>query len=112
MDRGPRRAAASSTCSGTQVGGFFTYGNDAEDLIARMKDVHDGAIPSANATAAVALARLSELTGEISFLGRRAKLWRSWPPHFHACPAVFPGAGAGRRLPRRAEAPGGRRLLR
>ncbi len=46
------------------VGGFFTYGNDAEELIARMKDLYDGATPSANATAAVALARLGELTGD------------------------------------------------
>ena len=47
----------SSSCSGTTRRRFFTTGNDAEQLIARMKDIQDGAIPSANAAAAVALAR-------------------------------------------------------
>ena len=47
----------------TEDGAFFTYGEDAEELIARMKDIYDGAVPSANATAALALARLGELTG-------------------------------------------------
>jgi uncharacterized protein len=46
-----------------QGGGFFTTGNDAEALIVRTKDVFDGATPSANATAALSLARLGALTG-------------------------------------------------
>ena len=44
-------------------GGLFTTGRDAEPLIARMKDVLDGAHPSANAVAANALLRLGALTG-------------------------------------------------
>jgi hypothetical protein len=44
-------------------GGFFTTGHDAEALIVRTKDILDGATPSANAVAAVALARLGALTG-------------------------------------------------
>jgi len=50
-------------------GGFFTTGNDAEALIVRTKDVFDGATPSANAVAAVALTRLGALTGDDRYLG-------------------------------------------
>ncbi|MGD0391035.1 MAG: thioredoxin domain-containing protein [Acidimicrobiales bacterium] len=46
-----------------QGGGFFTTGHDAEALIVRTKDVIDGATPSANAVAAMALGRLGALTG-------------------------------------------------
>ena len=46
-----------------QLGGFFTTGTDAEALIVRTKEVFDGATPSANAVAALALARLGALTG-------------------------------------------------
>ena len=44
-------------------GGFFTTADDAEQLIVRTKDIFDGATPSANAVAALALARLGALTG-------------------------------------------------
>jgi hypothetical protein len=45
-------------------GGFFTVAADAEQLIVRTKDVFDGATPSANAVAALALTRLGMLTGD------------------------------------------------
>jgi len=48
-------------------GGFFTTGHDAESLIVRTKDVLDGATPSANAAAALALARLGALTGDARY---------------------------------------------
>jgi uncharacterized protein YyaL (SSP411 family) len=45
-------------------GGLFTVAEDGEQLVARQKDVLDNATPSANSTAAIALMRLSALTGE------------------------------------------------
>jgi hypothetical protein len=45
-------------------GAFFTTGHDAEELIARPRDVFDNATPSANSLAADALLRLAALTGD------------------------------------------------
>lgn len=48
-------------------GGFFMYGNDSEQLIARPKEIYDGAIPSGNSAAALNLLRLGRLTGRTEF---------------------------------------------
>ncbi len=45
-------------------GGFFLYASDAEQLIARPKEVFDGAVPSGNSVAGLVLVRLARLTGE------------------------------------------------
>lgn len=48
-------------------GGFFTTGTDGETLIVRAKDLLDGATPSANGIAALALVRLGARTGSERF---------------------------------------------
>ncbi|MHB1911329.1 MAG: thioredoxin domain-containing protein [Acidimicrobiales bacterium] len=50
--------------------GLFTTGRDGEALIVRAKDFLDGATPSANSVAAVALARLGALSGRDDLTGR------------------------------------------
>ncbi len=45
-------------------GGFYRSAADGEPLIARPKEVYDGALPSGNSAAALLLVRLAALTGE------------------------------------------------
>lgn len=45
-------------------GGFFFYGKDGEELLARPKEVYDGATPAGNSVAASNLLRLARLTGD------------------------------------------------
>ncbi|WP_245570123.1 thioredoxin domain-containing protein [Halalkalibacillus halophilus] len=45
-------------------GGFFFYGNDAEALIKRDKELHDGATPSGNSVASYVLTKLYAFTAE------------------------------------------------
>lgn len=44
-------------------GGLYLTGNDVDDLPLRLKNIHDGAVPSGNAAAAMDLARLARLSG-------------------------------------------------
>ena len=48
-----------------ETGGFFIYGNDGENLIARPKEVYDGAMPSGNSVVAYNLIKLARLSGDI-----------------------------------------------
>ncbi len=44
-------------------GGLFMYGKDSEQLLARPKEVYDGATPSGNSVSALNFLRLARLTG-------------------------------------------------
>ena len=48
-----------------EAGGYFRTAHDAEKLILRPKEIHDGAIPSGNTAAAVLLSRLWRMTGDV-----------------------------------------------
>jgi uncharacterized protein YyaL (SSP411 family) len=48
-------------------GGVWSTGDDAEELVARPKDLMDNATPSANSMAAVGLLRLEALTGDTRY---------------------------------------------
>lgn len=51
----------------TESGGFFSTSGGGEELILRMKDDYDGAEPSGNSMAALALLRLANITGRDEF---------------------------------------------
>ena len=70
-------------------GGVFTGGSDAEQLVARQKDVMDNAVPAANSLAAVALARLGALTGERRYEERATDVLRLLGPIAVEHPAAF-----------------------
>jgi uncharacterized protein YyaL (SSP411 family) len=69
-------------------GAFFTTAHDHEELIARRKDVEDHPIPSGNSAAALALLRLTALTGDHSYEDRAVSVFRLLHPpaarHPHA----------------------------
>jgi uncharacterized protein YyaL (SSP411 family) len=58
-------------------GGYFTTADDHEQLIARMKNPQDGALPSGNAVQAGNLLRLAELTGNPEHEKRAERCIRS-----------------------------------
>jgi len=56
-----------------EKGGFYLYGSDAEELLARPKEIYDGAIPSANSVAVLDLLRLARLTGDSALEDKAAQ---------------------------------------
>ncbi|MGI8491355.1 MAG: thioredoxin domain-containing protein [Acidimicrobiales bacterium] len=71
------------------TGAFFTTGEDAEALIARTTDTQDGALPSANAVAAGALARLGALTGDAVYEKRSRQVIDAMAPSMGRVPLAF-----------------------
>lgn len=62
------------------TGGFYFTAHDHETLIQRPKNCHDGAMPSGNGVAAIALQRLGHLLGEVRYLeAARRTLETFWP---------------------------------
>ncbi len=74
--------------------GLFTTGSDAEALLVRTKDVFDGATPSANSVAALALLRLSALTGDERYQNAALAILRLLQAHLHHHPTAVTTAVA------------------
>ncbi|KEO81846.1 thioredoxin domain-containing protein [Tumebacillus flagellatus] len=68
-------------------GGFYFYGSDAETLIARPKEIYDGAIPSGNSVMAYNLIRHLRLTGRENlepFVERQLQAFSGQVNHYPA----------------------------
>ena len=83
------------------VDAFRTTGEDAEALIARPIDTHDGAIPSANSVAATALLRLTALTGEERYRDHAVSVIEAMAPALGSNPIAFAGMVAAADVARR-----------
>lgn len=59
-------------------GGLFFYGKDSEQLIARPKEIYDGANPSGNSVAALNMLRLARLTGSHELEERANRLMQAF----------------------------------
>ena len=63
-------------------GGFFDTGTDHEELVARPRDITDGAVPSGSSVATLALLRLGALTGTPIYRERATTALRGMAPFF------------------------------
>ncbi len=70
-------------------GGLFTVGRDSEQLIVKTKDLFDGAIASANSTAAVALSRLAALDENATFAKRATTIVNALALQLENHPTAF-----------------------
>ena len=72
-----------------QNGGFYFTSSTSEELIARQKDVYDGAIPSGNSIALLNLIRLSRFTGNIYFEKKASILVKYFSGYISRSPSAF-----------------------
>jgi hypothetical protein len=71
-------------------GGFFESAAGAPDLILRVKEDYDGAEPSGNSVAALALLRLAAITGRAEFRDAAEKTLRLFAPQLESLPQAVP----------------------
>ena len=70
-------------------GGFFFSGSDNERLIARARDIYDGATPSGNSVAIMNLLRLSRMTGNPALEARAEKALTAFSAQVNSYPPGF-----------------------
>jgi uncharacterized protein YyaL (SSP411 family) len=69
-------------------GGFFFTPDDGEELLTRMKESHDGAVPSGNAVTLMNLIRLGRMTGDPSLEKEAAALSRAFAESIRLNPSA------------------------
>ena len=70
-------------------GAFFFTSHDHEELIVRKKMTQDGAVPSGNSVAALALLKLAKLSGETEFAKCGEGVLHSFGEYLGRVPAAF-----------------------
>jgi uncharacterized protein YyaL (SSP411 family) len=70
-------------------GGLYFAGSDGEELIARMKDAYDGAIPSGNSVASLNLLRLGRMTMRQELEKKAEKAIESFGKTINSSPTAF-----------------------
>lgn len=71
-------------------GGFFFSGAYNETLIARTKELYDGAVPSGNSVAALVLLRVGTVTMDQDLQRRAEGLFRAFSGPLAQAPSAFP----------------------
>jgi len=72
-----------------EQGGFFFYGCDVEELLARPKEIYDGATPSGNSVSAHNLLRLARLTGRQELAAMADTMFQSFAGKVEDYPAGY-----------------------
>jgi uncharacterized protein YyaL (SSP411 family) len=70
-------------------GGFFLTADDGEQLLARPKEAYDGAHPSGNSAAAMALLQLARLTGDEHYAVLAEDLFKAFGQVLDRSPSGF-----------------------
>jgi uncharacterized protein YyaL (SSP411 family) len=73
----------------TERAGFFFTSDDHESLVARPRDLEDGAIPSSNAVMVEVLLRLAELTGDLGLRTAADRTLAMLEPAMRQAPSAF-----------------------
>jgi uncharacterized protein YyaL (SSP411 family) len=71
------------------LGGYFFTSVQSEKLIARQKEIYDGAIPSGNSVQLLNLIRLNKITSNISYDELAIKQVRAFAGEINRMPSVF-----------------------
>ncbi len=74
---------------GDEAGGFYFTPAGGEELLARRKEIHDGALPSGNAVAGLNLFRLARFTGDESYARRGDKMLAAFGGAFGKNPDAY-----------------------
>ncbi len=72
-----------------KAGGFFSSSADGDDLPVRPKELHDGAIPSANSVSLYNLLMLGRLTGDAEWENKAHEVVRAFAGTIGAQPTAF-----------------------